>query len=95
VHKNKTTTHIRPIQTASIIGTNTNNNIRVVNNYKDIKDYINNDDSLIVWHHEEIPKILDYLTNKKNNFAWNDNNYSGCLIIDENLKNYTYIDKIY
>lgn len=95
MHKNKTTTHIRPIQTASIIGTNTNNNIRVVNNYKDIKDYINNDDSLIVWHHEEIPKILDYLTNKKNNFAWNDNNYSGCLIIDENLKNYTYIDKIY
>ena len=96
IHNNKNITHVRPIQTASIICTNTNNNLTVINNYKDIKDNINTyNDSLVVWHHSEIPIILDYLTKKKNNFKWSENNYSGCIIINNNMEEWKYISNIY
>ena len=51
--------------------------------------------NLIVWHHSEIPIILDYLTNKKNNFKWNENNYSGCLLITNDMKSWKCINNIY
>tara|TARA_B100001094_G_C18166022_1_gene792099 strand:+ start:1566 stop:2006 length:441 start_codon:yes stop_codon:yes gene_type:complete len=96
IHHNKMTTHIRPLQTASIIATNTKNNLRVINKYNEITKFINKDtDNLIVWHHEEIPIILDYLTKKKNNFEWNEDNYSGCLLISNDMSNYKYINNIY
>ena len=92
IHKHKTTSHIRPIETASIISGILNINLTVVENYTDILHYITNNDLdivdsktnnvLIVWHHRQIPNILNSITKKNNHFIWANSNFAGCIIVD-------------
>lgn len=75
--------HVRPVQTASLICSKLNLSLSFIDDY----DFPSNQDDdntthVIIWHHNDIPKILNkYFPN--NSFIWYDNNYSGCLIIDK------------
>jgi hypothetical protein len=74
--------HIRPIQTASIICSNINVPLQMIESMCTMPSLYDGDNHLIVWHHKDIPSILQtYFCNTK--FNWDDNNYDGCLILNK------------
>ena len=74
--------HVRPVQTASLICSKLNLSLSFIDNYDFPSNQYDDITHVIIWHHNDIPKILSkYFPN--NNFIWNENNYSGCLIISK------------
>ena len=82
--------HVRPLQTASILGSILNKSVNFIENYVYLpsKDDEENT-SIIIWNHEGIGTILkSYFWNS--DFKWNDNNYTGAIIIEKN--NWYYVN---
>lgn len=82
--------HVRPLQTASILGSILNKSVNFIENYDNLpsKDDEENT-SIIIWNHGGIGYILkSYFWNS--NFKWNDNNYTGAIIIEKN--NWYYVN---
>lgn len=92
--KPKSYKHVRPIQTASNLCTYLNASLRVCNTYEDaidsLSNYIYTNDIIIVWHHNELPEILDTIAliynirmvDMDGFFQWPEDNYNGCLVVD-------------
>ena len=79
--------HVRPIQTATIMCTEMNKSLNLLENDDIFPTNEDNCSHLIVWHHHGIPKILQkYFQNAS--FVWDDNNYNGCLLIHQNRWEY-------
>lgn len=53
--------------------------LNVIKKYQDLPKK----DSIIIWHHSEIPDIIEKYTNKNINFKWPSDNYNGCVIIKD------------
>lgn len=73
--------HIRPLQTASIIGTKLNLGVNIVttdnlpiNNYKN---------KIIIWHHSDMQSLINkYIPNDPPIIKWDDDDYDTCIIIN-------------
>ena len=73
--------HIRPLQTASNLCTFMGQNIELCNEVKDLPNYITTN-VLVVWNHSDIKYILEKY-NMSGWFEWPENDYDGCLMINE------------
>ena len=95
--------HIRPLQTASIIGTKLNIGVNIITNDNlPINNYMN---KIIVWQHNDIHTLLNkYVPNDPPTIKWDDDDYDSCIIIDNNEyyivnnfvdENLSFLNKIY
>lgn len=74
--------HVRPLQTASILGSILNRSVNFIENYVNLPSKDDKNTSIIIWNHEGIGDILkSYFWNS--DFKWNDNNYAGAIIIEK------------
>lgn len=75
--------HIRPLQTATIIGTKLNLGVNIVTNENlPINNYMN---KIIIWHHNDMQSILNkYIPNDPPTIKWGDDDYDTCIIINNN-----------
>ena len=74
--------HIRPIQTASLVCSRLCKCVHLIDrtNYPSKYDVCPN--HIIIWHHGDMNKILNtYFPGQT--FIWRDDNYSGCLIVNQ------------
>ena len=74
--------HVRPIQTASILCTYMNKSLQIIDLNHLPDDQYNH--CVIIWHHKDIPTIIKHYT--KQDFEWDERNYSGCIMIDDNQR---------
>ena len=72
--------HVRPLQTASVIGTYLNIPVEQVA-LDALPKASYDEDILIVWHHGDIQAILRHYTNDTTKFSWDETNYEGCIVI--------------
>jgi len=76
--------HVRPLQTASIIGTKLNLGINIITyDNLPINNHIN---KIIIWHHHDIQPLLHkYIPNDPPPIIkWDDDDYDTCIIINNN-----------
>lgn len=74
--------HVRPIQTATIMCSAMKKSLNLLEKEDIFPSNNDNYNHIIVWHHHEIPKILQKYF-RDASFVWDDDNYYGCLLIDE------------
>ena len=77
--------HVRCIQTASILGTHANKNVKVQS-----KDDTFDDNVLIVWHHEDMEELLSALLQTKIQFKWPEDNYTGMIIVKPKTNDFVF-----
>ncbi len=74
--------HVRPIQTASLICSKLKTSLMFIEDYNKFPSNKDEHIHVIIWHHNDIPKILNkYFPD--NSFIWDNENYSGCLQINK------------
>lgn len=91
--------HVRPIQTASVLCSHLNTafyetkfSVMPCESHAEIiadltRFCIDHLDIIVVWHHGDIPRLVDCLCNvfgipKNVCIHWDDNNYNGCVMLD-------------
>jgi hypothetical protein len=74
--------HVMPIQTVTIMCSAMKKSLNLLEKEDIFLSNNDNYDHIIVWHHREIPKILQKYF-KYASFVWDDDNYYGCLLMDE------------
>lgn len=95
--------HIRPLQTASIIGTKLNLGVNIITNDNLPFDKYKN--KIIIWHDNDIQTLLNkYIPNNPPIIKWDDDDYSSCIIINNKKyyvvnnfvdKNVSFFNKLY
>lgn len=74
--------HVRPIQTASLVCSHMCKYVNFINLSEVPSKYDSSTNNIIIWHHGDMNEILNiYFPGQT--FVWSDNNYSGCLVINE------------
>lgn len=71
-----------PIQTATMMCSAMKKSLNLLEKEDMFPSNNDNYNHIIVWHHHEIPKILQKYF-RDASFVWDDDNYYGCLLIDE------------
>ena len=77
--------HVRPVQTASLVCSRLCKCVHFIDRSKFPSNHHdrNMNNIIIIWHHGDMNKILNSYFPEQPPFIWSDNNYSGCLVINE------------
>ena len=80
--------HVRPLQTASLICTHLKKSVNIVD-LQSLPDEHDDKDIAIIWHHKDIQTIMkNYLKRDDIEFTWEEDNYAGCVIIENDKWRY-------
>lgn len=81
--------HVRPLQTASIVCSKLDMHLNIIDTDELPKDTHYQTDHIIIWHHSDMTEILTkYFPGA--NFEWDEDNFSGCLMINEHDRTWTF-----